>query len=62
MCQYTIMPFFGFWITKLMKLSPDIAAGVILVACCPGGTSSNLITLIAKGDVALSVLMTTGKT
>jgi len=62
LCQYTIMPFFGFWITRLLALQPDVAAGVILVACCPGGTSSNLVTLIAKGDVALSVLMTTAST
>ena len=54
LCQYTVMPLTGYYITKLMCLTPDIAAGVILVSCCPGGTSSNLITLIAKGDVALS--------
>ncbi len=41
-----------------LHLPPDIAIGVILVGCCPGGTASNVITYIAKGDVPLSVGMT----
>jgi BASS family bile acid:Na+ symporter len=57
-CQFTIMPLLAFGISKAMKLSPELAAGLILVGCAPGGTASNLVTLIAKADVALSVLMT----
>uniref|UniRef100_A0A7S4KWW9 Uncharacterized protein n=1 Tax=Guillardia theta TaxID=55529 RepID=A0A7S4KWW9_GUITH len=62
LCQYTLMPILGVFISKFLKLPKDIAAGLILLSSCPGGTSSNLITLIAKGDVALSVLMTTAST
>jgi len=62
MCQYSLMPTMGWLIAKVLGLPKDIAAGLILLASCPGGTSSNLITLIAKGDVALSVLMTTAST
>ena len=59
MCQYTVMPLAGCVIARVLQLQSDVAAGLILLASCPGGTSSNLITIIAKGDVALSVLMTT---
>ena len=45
-------------ICHVFTLPPDIAIGVILVGCCPGGTASNVITYIAKGDVPLSVGMT----
>ena len=62
LCQFTIMPGLAYWISRLLNLPTDIAAGLILLGCCPGGTSSNLVTLIAKGDVALSVLMTTAST
>eukprot|EP00640_Fibrocapsa_japonica_P001415 CAMPEP_0113940322 /NCGR_PEP_ID=MMETSP1339-20121228/6477_1 /TAXON_ID=94617 /ORGANISM="Fibrocapsa japonica" /LENGTH=412 /DNA_ID=CAMNT_0000944119 /DNA_START=10 /DNA_END=1245 /DNA_ORIENTATION=- /assembly_acc=CAM_ASM_000762 len=57
-CQYTIMPFLAYTMAKLYRLPPTLAAGVILVGCCPGGTASNLVTLIAKADVALSVTLT----
>ena len=53
MCQFTIMPLLGFSMGRLFSLPPPLAVGVILVACCPGGTASNLVTLIAKADVAL---------
>ena len=56
--QYTIMPLVAFALAKIFRLSPDLAVGVILVGCCPGGTSSNVMTYLAKGDVALSVCMT----
>ncbi|MCX7872023.1 MAG: bile acid:sodium symporter family protein [Verrucomicrobiae bacterium] len=56
--QYSIMPFLGWSIAKLMKLDPQYAVGLILVACCPGGTASNVVTYLAKANVALSVLMT----
>ena len=60
--QYTIMPFLGWAIAHLLKLDTPYAVGLILVACCPGGTASNVVTYIARADVALSVLMTTCST
>jgi len=45
-------------LTLLIPMSPEVAAGVILVGCCPGGTSSNVMTFMAKGDTALSVACT----
>ena len=62
LCQYTLMPSTGYALVRLLGLPKDSGAGLILLASCPGGTSSNLITLIARGDVALSVLMTTAST
>lgn len=56
--QFTIMPLLGWSIAKLFQLEPALAVGLILVACCPGGTASNVVTYIARADVALSVLMT----
>ncbi len=56
--QYTIMPVVAWGLCKVMHLPADLALGVILVGCCPGGTASNVITYIAGGDVALSVGMT----
>lgn len=56
--QYTIMPVLAWGLAVAFKLDADLALGVILVGCCPGGTASNVITHIAKGDVALSVGMT----
>lgn len=56
--QYTIMPFLGWAIAHALQLPEQFAAGLILVACCPGGTASNVVTYLAKGNVALSVLMT----
>lgn len=56
--QYSIMPLAAWLLSVLLNLSPDLAVGVILVGCCPGGTASNVITYIAGGDVSLSVGMT----
>jgi BASS family bile acid:Na+ symporter len=56
--QYTVMPFLGWGIAHALKLPDQFAVGLILVACCPGGTASNVVTYLAKGNVALSVLMT----
>ncbi len=56
--QYLIMPFLGWSIARLLKLETSLAVGLILVACCPGGTASNVVTYIARANVALSVLMT----
>ena len=49
----------GFGLGKLFNLPVDLIAGLVLVGCINGGQASNLCTYIAKGDVALSVLMTT---
>lgn len=56
--QYTVMPLAAFALAKLFHLPADLALGVILVGCCPGGTASNVITYVAGGDVPLSVGMT----
>ena len=56
--QYTIMPLGAWALCHIFQLSPEMAIGIILVGCCPGGTASNVITYIARGDVALSVGMT----
>jgi BASS family bile acid:Na+ symporter len=56
--QYTVMPAMGYFTAELFALPKEIAAGLILVACCPGGTASNVITFLAKADVPLSVTMT----
>ncbi|WP_078409133.1 bile acid:sodium symporter family protein [Priestia abyssalis] len=56
--QFLIMPLLAFALAKGLQLPPEIAVGVILVGCCPGGTSSNVMTFLSKGDVALSVTIT----
>ena len=56
--QFTLMPLLAFLLTKLFRLPPELAIGVILVGTCPGGTSSNVMTYLSKGDVPLSVGMT----
>lgn len=56
--QFTIMPLMAYFLAKVFGLSPELTVGVILVGTCPGGTSSNVMTYLSKGDVALSVGMT----
>jgi BASS family bile acid:Na+ symporter len=56
------MPLMAWLLTKAFALPADLALGVILVGCCPGGTASNVITYLAKGDLALSVGMTATST
>ncbi|KZV48654.1 sodium-bile acid cotransporter [Dorcoceras hygrometricum] len=56
--QYTIMPAFGLMVTKILRLKPSLSVGLILLGSCPGGTASNVVTLIAQGDVPLSIVMT----
>jgi BASS family bile acid:Na+ symporter len=56
--QYLIMPFLGWSLAWLLELPTAYAVGLILVACCPGGTASNVVSYIARVNVALSVLMT----
>jgi len=60
--QFVIMPLIAFLLVKILNLPPELAVGVILVGTCPGGTSSNVMTYLAKGDVALSVTMTSFST
>ncbi len=60
--QFTIMPLLAFALGKIFGLEVGLLAGVILVGTCPGGTSSNVITYLSKGDVALSVGMTSVNT
>lgn len=58
LAQFIIMPFLAWLLCRLLPLSPGLAIGIILVGCCPGGTASNVICYLAKGDIALSVAMT----
>jgi bile acid:Na+ symporter, BASS family len=60
--QYTIMPLLAFGLATVFQLSPEVAVGVILVGCCPGGTASNVMTFLAKGNTALSVAVTSVST
>ncbi|MBR4669340.1 MAG: bile acid:sodium symporter family protein [Butyrivibrio sp.] len=60
--QFTIMPLLAFALGKIFGLEVGLLAGVILVGTCPGGTASNVITYLSKGDVALSVGMTSVNT
>ena len=58
LAQFTIMPLLAWGLSKTFQLDEALALGVVLVGCCPGGTASNVITYLAKGDLALSVGMT----
>lgn len=62
LAQFIIMPLTALALAKVFRLSPELALGVILVGSCPGGTASNVITYLAKGDLALSVGMTATST
>ena len=62
MAQFSIMPLLGWSIATLLDLPDELAVGLILVSCCPGGTASNVVTYLARGNLALSVLMTTCST
>jgi len=56
--QYLIMPILGWGIARGLRLDTPFAVGLILVSCCPGGTASNVVTYLARANLALSVLMT----
>ncbi len=56
--QFFLMPFLGFLIINILEINKIIGLGVILVGCAPGGTASNVICYLAKGDVALSITLT----
>ena len=58
LAQFAVMPLLAFALSKLFSLDEALTVGMILVGCCPGGTASNVITYLAKGDLALSVGMT----
>lgn len=60
--RYLIMPFVGFAVAKLLGLPPALAAGLILVGCCPSGTASNVMTFLARGDTALSITVSSFNT
>lgn len=60
--QFTIMPLLAFAIGKVLGLDEALLVGLVLCGTCPGGTSSNVMTFLAKGDVALSVGMTSVST
>lgn len=60
--QYTIMPLVAFALSNLFHLNPFMTAGIVLVGCCPGGVSSNIMSYLCRGDVAYSVGMTTVST
>ena len=60
--QFSTMPLMAVLSARAFRLPPPFAAGLILVGCCPGGTASNLVTLISNADVALSVAMTSCST
>ena len=56
--QLIILPLIAFALAWIMKLPPVYFMGIVLIACCPGGSSSNVFSMLAKGDVALSVTLT----
>ena len=62
LAQFTVMPLLAWLLAWGFSLPKELALGVILVGCCPGGTASNVITYLAKGDLALSVGMTATST
>ena len=62
LAQFMVMPGLAYALCKLLQLPTEIAIGVILVGCCPGGTASNVITYMAKGNTALSVACTSVST
>lgn len=57
--QYLLMPLIAWTVAKALNLPHPVAVGLLLVGCCPGGVSSNIMSFLCKGDVAFSVGMTT---
>lgn len=57
-CQILLLPLVAFGVAVAMNLSPALAVGLIVVAACPGGTTSNLFVYLGRGDVALSIVLT----
>src|SRR5690349_10052000 len=61
-CHYTIMPLVGFAVASAFNFPSEIAAGIILVGCCPSGLASNVMSYLARANLALSVSVTTVST
>jgi bile acid:Na+ symporter, BASS family len=61
-CHYIIMPMVGFGIAHMFNFPPEIAAGIVLVGCCPSGLASNVMCYLSRGNLALSVSVTTVST
>jgi BASS family bile acid:Na+ symporter len=61
-CHYTIMPLVGFALARAFNFPPEIAAGILLVGCCPSGLASNVMSFLARANLALSVSVTTVST
>lgn len=61
-CHYTIMPFIGYGVANIFNFPPEIAAGIILVGCSPSGLASNVMCYLSRGNLALSVSVTTVST
>ena len=61
-CHYSIMPLTGWTLTKIFTFPPEVAAGVILIGCCPSGLASNVMSYLARANVALSVTITASAT
>ncbi|GFH20386.1 putative sodium/metabolite cotransporter BASS1, chloroplastic [Haematococcus lacustris] len=62
MLQYSVLPAVGYTISRYWGLEPGLAIGLALVSCMPGGTASNIVAFIARGDMPLSVMMTSAST
>jgi BASS family bile acid:Na+ symporter len=60
--QYSVMPFLAWAIALALGLPPHLMAGLVLLGACPGGTASNVVCYLARGDVALSITLTTVST
>jgi bile acid transporter len=60
--QYMVMPFLGYALAVILGLPPAMAVGLILIACMPGGTTSNIFAYFSRGALALSIMMTTVST
>lgn len=62
LAQFSVMPLVAYGLSHIFGLNPFLSAGIILVGCCPGGVSSNIMCFLCRGDVAFSVGMTTVST
>jgi BASS family bile acid:Na+ symporter len=56
--QYGLMPLFAWALARAFGVPPEVAAGLVLVGACPGGTASNVVCYLARGDLALSITLT----
>jgi len=60
--QYTLMPLTGWFVSWVLRLGPELTVGLIILSSCPGGTASNMVTYLAKANLALSVILTMNST